>query len=632
MKHRTQLVVVFLLVFAFLTGCTNPTVSEGPTPLPAIKADTRVIVDGHVIPIHSADLSFSVSGTVDEVLVAEGDTVALDQPLARLQSGRQRASVAQAEADVQRAQARLSQVRAGSRSQEIEGARAAVDAAQAQVEALKAGASPAEIAAAQANVAQAEAGLQKAQTPANEADVAAAKAEMDNAAAKLRLAQAEYDQVGELPGVGASPQSIALEQRTNEYNAAKARYESASRGPNAADIASARAQLDRARAELQAKQAPPRAADLAAAEAEVRRAQSQLDLLLAGPQAEELLVAEADLAAAQAQREQAMATLAETELRAPFAGTIAAVDIVPGQQVGPAASVVQLADLSSWLVETRDLTELRVVGIRPGDRAIITFDAIPDLELPGQVLRVRSIGQNTQGDITYTAVIAPDRHDERLLWNMTAKMILEPGSGSGQVTGAAATRMVERPPTRTPTATPTAVATASPTTPEPPAPTIAPKTSVTPTVQASLPAGTPAAPRLAATAAGQAGPTAAPVKAVAPVLLQPVDGETARGAVVFRWEPAGPLPQGGLYEVVAWPADAQPAVAQGLAPATTRTRASVNLDLMASADELTGGRLFWTVIVVRQDPYQRLTEPTGAGARLLVWAGPAPTAPPKPKG
>ena len=151
-------------------------------------------------------------------------------------------------------------------------------------------------------------------------------------------------------------------------------------------------------------------------------------------------MAEADLAAAQAGLAQSQATLDETELRAPFAGTVAAVDVVVGQQVGPSSPVVRLGDFSSWLVETRDLTELRVVGLRPGDRATIAFDAIPDLELPGQVTRIRSIGQNTQGDITYTVVVAPDRSDERLLWNMTAKVLLEPGSGPGNITGAAATR------------------------------------------------------------------------------------------------------------------------------------------------------------------------------------------------
>ena len=105
------------------------------------------------------------------------------------------------------------------------------------------------------------------------------------------------------------------------------------RGPNPADVANAKAQLDRAKAELAAKQAPARVADVAAAEAEVRHAQSQLDLLLAGPRPEELVVAEADVAAAQAALTQAEAVLAETEFHAPFAGDVASIDVGIGQQV-----------------------------------------------------------------------------------------------------------------------------------------------------------------------------------------------------------------------------------------------------------------------------------------------------------
>lgn len=625
LRYLRSVLAVVLTLF-LLSACNgSSTPQAGPTPLPPVRADTRVIADGHVIPIHSADLRFGVTGTVGEVLVAEGDAVEMDALLVRLNSARQQASVAQAEADVQRAEARLKQVQTGARAQEIAGAQAAVDAAQARVDALKTGPSQATIDAARANVAQAEAVLQKAQTPANEADIAAAKADMDNAAARVRLAQSEYDRIGEIPGSGASPQALLLEQRTNEYNAAKARYESASRGPNPADIANARAQLDRARAELQAQLEPARAADVAAAEAEVRRAQSQLDLLLAGPQAEEVLVAEADVSAARAGLEQAQASLAETELRAPFAGKIASVDVVVGQQVGPTTSSIQLADFSSWLIETRDLTELRVVGVRPGDRATITFDAIPDLELPGQVTRIRTIGQNTQGDITYTVAIAPERSDDRLLWNMTAKVLIEPGSGQGQVTGAIATTIAERPPTRTPTPTPLPTETRVP-----PTVTLTPTATVTPTLAAT------SAPTQAPTARSGARPTqaatAAPaVSAVAPALLQPQDGQTVRQAIVFKWQAGGPLPAGAAYEVVWWTPAEGPQDARGLAPATTKLQASVNFDLMQSSGQLSGDRFYWTVIVVRTQPYQRLTQPTAAGARLVVGAPPPPTAPPKPK-
>jgi HlyD family secretion protein len=76
-------------------------------------------------------------------------------------------------------------------------------------------------------------------------------------------------------------------------------------------------------------------------------------------------------------------------------------------------------------VETTDLTELVVVGIGEGSGAKVTFIAIPDLELTGKVVRVKPLGENRQGDIVYTVVVKPDRHDERLRWNMTALITIE---------------------------------------------------------------------------------------------------------------------------------------------------------------------------------------------------------------
>ena len=83
-----------------------------------------------------------------------------------------------------------------------------------------------------------------------------------------------------------------------------------------------------------------------------------------------------------------------------------------------------LADLRSWQVETDDLTELDVVGVLEGDEVSLTFDAIPDLELPGHVLRVKPLGEEKLGDVTYTVVVVPDEQDPRLKWGMTAVVTL----------------------------------------------------------------------------------------------------------------------------------------------------------------------------------------------------------------
>ena len=64
--------------------------------------------------------------------------------------------------------------------------------------------------------------------------------------------------------------------------------------------------------------------------------------------------------------------------------------------------------------------------VREGAAATITFDALPGLELAGRVLQIRPLGENKQGDMTYTVVIQPDQLDDRLRWNMTAAVAIEP--------------------------------------------------------------------------------------------------------------------------------------------------------------------------------------------------------------
>jgi HlyD family secretion protein len=71
------------------------------------------------------------------------------------------------------------------------------------------------------------------------------------------------------------------------------------------------------------------------------------------------------------------------------------------------------------------LTELSVVGIQEGTPVKVTFDAIPGLDLSGKVLRIKSLGEDKQGDVTYTVYIKLDDQDERLRWNMTSSVVFD---------------------------------------------------------------------------------------------------------------------------------------------------------------------------------------------------------------
>lgn len=393
--------------------------------VPPVVAGREVVADAVVVPAQHARLSLSTGGIVDEVLVEEGDLVEAGQVLLRLDSARQAAALAQAEAQLLRAQRSVADLQAGPRPEEILAAQAAVEAAQAQLARVEQGARPEEIAASEAALAGARASLQKVREGPREQELVAARADVANAAAALQLAQAAYDLVKWDPQIQARPESLQLEQATNTYEAAQGRLNALLSGATAADIAGARSQIEQAQAQLDALKAPARSADVAAAEAEIARAQAQLDLVESGTRPETIAAAEAEVAAAEAAVEQARAALAETELLAPFAGTLASLDAKVGEQVGPGSPVAVLADLSRWQIETDDLTELNIVKIQEGDPVLIGFDAIPDLELRGKVARIKTIGENKMGDITYTAIVMPDEFDDRLRWNMTATVVVD---------------------------------------------------------------------------------------------------------------------------------------------------------------------------------------------------------------
>jgi len=395
--------------------------------LPPVKADPRVLAEGRVVPVRDAALSMPTAGIVAQVLIQEGDSVEAGQALLRLTDARQQAAVAQAQAALGAAQARRDELRRGTRRQEVESAQATLQAAQARLNGLLEGPTPEEIAVAASAVASAQAALQQVLEGSRAEELAAACAEMANAEAALRLAQAEYDRLSWRNDRAALSVSLDLEQATNTHTAAQARYVALVKGATEADIAAAEAGVQQAGAELDRVKAAARDSDILAAQAEIRRERAQLELLQAGARPEQIAAAEAEVAAAEAAREQAQVALEETQLRAPFAGTVASLKVKVGEAVTAGVPLVQLADLSAWQIETEDLTEMDVVNVQAGDRVLVTVDALPGVELPGKVVRIRSVGEDKHGDMTYTVIIQPQGSDRRIRWNMTTMVAIEPG-------------------------------------------------------------------------------------------------------------------------------------------------------------------------------------------------------------
>jgi len=433
--------VIAILAAAGYFGYQQFLAPVDATPTPEIDLSAQatlpdvVSAEGFVVPDQKAELSFPVGGQVVEIPVAEGDSMATEQVLVRLDSTDQEKAVEQAEAGVTQAEAALTSARAaldqalaGPTEEAIAQAEAAVPTAKAQLAQAKTGPTEETIAQAEAAVNTAQARLDQLLADARAEDIEAAAADMLSAQASLRQAQAAYDEIAWAGDVGETPQAIALEQATLAYQAARARYERVLNGATLEEIAVTQAGIEEAKAALEVVKAGPTDEAIAVAEAGVAEAEAALATVRAGATDEEIAIAqagvaeaEAGLTSAQAALAMAQAALDDYQLRAPFAGSVAQVSVEEGEFVSPGVPIVSLRDSSDWYVETDDLTEIDVVQVAVGQPVKVTIDAIPDREFNGVVTDIAPRSEIKRGDVTYTVTIQLlDAEDAPLRWGLTA--------------------------------------------------------------------------------------------------------------------------------------------------------------------------------------------------------------------
>jgi HlyD family secretion protein len=121
-----------------------------------------------------------------------------------------------------------------------------------------------------------------------------------------------------------------------------------------------------------------------------------------------------DLATAQAQVDSAAAGLAQAELafdltsfRAPIDAVVAEVNLVVGESVNAARPAVVLADLSSFRVDVT-IDELDVADVAVGQPVKLLLDALPDLNLRGEVERINPLAVAGTAVTSYNVRITLD--------------------------------------------------------------------------------------------------------------------------------------------------------------------------------------------------------------------------------
>jgi HlyD family secretion protein len=412
-------------------GVASPTAqptraAAAPTtaPLPTISASTEqtdldlgISGSGEVKAAQDADLVFVVQGTVADVSVKEGDLVKKGDLLAILDTRALDQQLQQAEAQLASAQAQEAALSEEPRDFEVTAAAAQLRQAQAALTVVQAGAKPIDLEQAQAAVDAAQVNLQATRDRVSAAKTQA-ELQMQQATQTLTQAQARYAQakynweyandtgndpvVPEVSGAsGKSPNKLsdgqlenyyaqfvqaeaALRQAEKSVDLAKIAYDTA-RQAEVTGVQAAEQQLRQAQIGLEKVKQPADKDRVAAAQAAVAQARAAQQRLEPNPRDSQKAQASAGIAQAQSALELARINRERAELRAPFDGVVAAVNVDPGD---PSSSgnqpAIQVVDVSSLHVDVQ-ISDVDIGKIKTGQAAEVRVDAIPETVFKGRI-------------------------------------------------------------------------------------------------------------------------------------------------------------------------------------------------------------------------------------------------------
>ena len=365
MKKRILTIIALLIIFSLaLAACGNQ-----PTAIPApanVISPNDVVAEGRLEPIRGANLSFQARGVVEEALVGEGDSVKQGDVLVRLTN----AGGAEAQVVIaQNAYDTLLRNEGGDRARLWE--------AYMNAQIVRA---------------NAERKWDELNVDDIETKIEDKKAIVEDRQQDLKDRQEDFDKYKDLEKDNEKRKNAknALDQAQDDLNRAVRELEKETR------------ERDEVRAAYDAA---------LAAEAEAKR---QYEISLDGPNADQLALAKANLDAAKD-------TLSNYVITSPFDGVVADVNVKAGEQVGAETRAVSIADFSQWTIETTDITELEVVKLSTGQPVTLVPDALPDLILNGTITEISQAYTQQGGDILYTVRIAVNDADPRLKWGMTVE-------------------------------------------------------------------------------------------------------------------------------------------------------------------------------------------------------------------
>lgn len=281
-------------------------------------------------------------------------------------------AIQNAQADLQAARERLNQVRQGPPAIEVEAARrnmiaarSEVEAARGRLETVQRGPDPLTIEQAKAAVETARIGVQQAEARA--ATLMAGPSEEQAARLALTVQQTQLA----LENARAALAELNARPTKNELREAEDR------------LAAAQSAFERAQADAEA-------------EPVVETDTSSYDLQ----------VLERNVAQDRAQVEQLERQLAQTRLRAPFAGTVSSVKVRPGDPFEAERAVLTLAKPGAPVLRA-DISERDAMRLAAGQRAVVRLEGVEGGEFDAAVDAILE-GENSVGRTVQLSAIWPE--------------------------------------------------------------------------------------------------------------------------------------------------------------------------------------------------------------------------------
>lgn len=364
---KARLTVSILLLSLILVGAIscNP-FGKSKTELSeqlveVVRGDLTVTVtgSGNIELSKELKLSFGVGGRVDKIYVDEGDEVSDGDVLAKLETDSLELALAEARVASSKAQLALAQ--------------AEVTVTEAEVA----------VSQAQAALQNAEWTLEQTQDQYYLSDIRIAQSDVDAAERNLEESLWKLDQYPEeSEGRVLFGKSVVYAQA--RYRAAKDKLDAMLTGSDVKEVAIKKQQVLVSQQSLEL---------------------SQQSLKLAG---KSQTLALQSMALGEQSVDLARKQLDEATITAPFDGVVAKVsvdegDVIPSPNIG-ATVIIHLVDLKTMELNVQ-VDEIDIIEVKPGQKAIIETDAMPDFPLDGEVAFISLLPTELSGVIVYDAKI-----------------------------------------------------------------------------------------------------------------------------------------------------------------------------------------------------------------------------------